>query len=52
MIYFVQDELSLNIKIGYHGGEDAMARIKSLQTGCSSRQTISDIARGRRWGWL
>lgn len=40
MIYFVQDESSLNIKIGFHGGADAMERIKSLQTGCPSRLVL------------
>lgn len=37
MIYFAQDTVSLNIKIGYTGNEDAERRIKQLQTGNSNR---------------
>lgn len=37
MIYFAQDTVSLNIKIGYTSSADAGQRLKALQTGNSNR---------------
>ncbi len=36
MIYFIQDESALFIKIGYTAADDAMERLRDLQTGCPS----------------
>jgi hypothetical protein len=36
MIYFIQDQSTFLIKIGYTGADDAAARLKQLQTGCPS----------------
>jgi hypothetical protein len=48
MIYFAQDESTLHVKIGFHGGEDALERIKSLQTGNPSPLVLLGTMPGDR----